>query len=969
MPKDKQFNTYSLKKLYTVSATTLTTLIAVGIIGARQVHADTTDQNTTEVAQTSAASATSNSTSSASTSADSANSASSAATVTSQASTASSATSTSSAATSSAATSTASTSSSSSSASQAVTVTKTATATKAALASSTTTTANTLDVASYQGAISTATYRSYANQGIQNVVVKLTEGTSYSNPNRTSQIKNAQAAGLNVAVYHYAHFKTSQEAVNEANYFASAANALGLSKDTLMIADMEDTDVQYSGVASNLQVFFDTLSSLGYTNHAVYTGLYYDEKYNVSSVVGKARTWVAQYFYDYSATTARINAKKAAGYGAWQYTNNWDGTSIDGTIDLGLFANYIGGTQVTSAANLDEFDISATTGTVNVSGWFADNNNEGLNNRYVILIDTDNNNAELARQQVSAGSRDDVESAYPDIYGSSTSGFSAQFALTDALKNAISAGHHIVVIFRYTSSSDGNSSYNDKQFDSQVLNANYANLDSFTINSDTITATGWHAADESINRAYHYIILYDTTTGKELTRQMVNNSSRSDVAAAYPGVYNAGNSGFSASFTVDDTIRQALANGDSLQIISRYTDDPAGNGSNTVDYWFAAEKMADANDASLDSFTLNSDGTLHVSGWHAADRSIFLPYQWIILIDQKTGQEVARQKVSDVSRQDVANAYPSVANASESGFSADFKVSDYSNLQKALLAGDSLEVVARYSDDATSGEETRLDYWFSNNIKNFNNDVDPGNLDSFTISDNQIHASGWYADDRSAGASYKYVILYDATTGKEVARQLVTNGSRADVAAAYPTVYGAGNSGFDVSFDIDGNSALQTALKNGDQLQIIARYSDSADGEGTYVQHFFAAQSFSANKASLDSFTLNSDGSVTATGWHAADASAGRQYHYVILYDATTGKEISRVQQTSTVYRNDVAQAYPAIYNAGKSGFNVTFSSSDALKNALKLGHRIQIIDRYTDDPAGNGTNTVDYWFIPVVLK
>ncbi|WP_251545303.1 GH25 family lysozyme [Limosilactobacillus caecicola] len=932
MPKSAK--TYSLKTLYTVSATTLTTLLAVGVISTHAVHADTTtDQPTTDTASpsSSAQSATVDS-----------------------------------AATTSATTTSAAASTNSTTQVQA-TMTNAATTTSSQSTTAVTkTSADTLDVASYQGNISTATYQNYASQGIENVVVKLTEGTSYTNPYSTSQVKNAQAAGLNVAVYHYAHFQTAQQAVNEANYFASVANSLGLSKNTLVIADMEDSDVQYSGVASNLQVFFDTLSSLGYTNHAVYTGLYYDEKYNVSSVVGKDRTWIAQYYYDYTATESRVNAKRNAGYGAWQYTNNWNGTSIDGTIDLGLFANYIN-SGVTKAANLDEFDIDATTGTVNVSGWFADNANEGLDNRYVILVDADNNNAELARQQVSAGTRSDVASAYPDLYGSSTSGFSAQFTMTTALQNAISAGHHITVIFRYTASSDGNSLYNDYNFSDQVLNANVANLDNFTVSGNTITVSGWHAADQALGRSYHYLILYDATTGKELARQLVPTTSRSDVAKAYPGVYNAGQSGFSTTFTINSTVRQALANGDALQIISRYTNDAAGNG-DTVDYWFAAQKQSDANEGALDNFNL-SDGTLHVSGWHAADRSTYLPYQWIIIYDQTTGQEVARQKVSNVSRQDVANAYPAIANASQSGYSADFKISDYTNLQAALLRGDSLEVIARYSDDATNGEGTKVDYWYSNNAKSFNQSTAASALDTFTITDNQVQVAGWYADDRSAGGTSKYVILYDATTGKELSRQLVTSGDRADVAKAYPKIYGAGQSGFTASFAIDSNTALQTALKNGDQLQVIMRYSDQANGEGTYIQHFFTAQTLTASAGSLDSLTVNQDGSITATGWHAADQSAGRQYHYVILYDATAGKELSRVQQTSTIYRNDVAKVYPYIYNAGKSGFNVTFNSSAVIRQALQAGHQIQIIDRYTDDPAGNGINTVDLWFVARTLK
>lgn len=72
---------------------------------------------------------------------------------------------------------------------------------------------------------------------------------------------------------------------------------------------------------------------------------------------------------------------------------------------------------------------------------------------------------------------------------------------------------------------------------------------------------------------------------------------------------------------------------------------------------------------------------------------------------------------------------------------------------------------------------------------------------------------------------------------------MVTNGvSRPDVARAYPSVYGANNSGFDVSFDGNTNQVLANALRNNHQLQIIARYSDSQNGEGNYIQYWFGAR-------------------------------------------------------------------------------------------------------------------------------
>lgn len=258
----------------------------------------------------------------------------------------------------------------------AVPVTSRAVTTAAYAATNNLTTADTLDISAYQPNISEETFRQYHNQGINNVIVKLSESTGWTNGYAQQQVSRAQAAGMAVSAYHFVRFTTAAQAQAEAQLFAQMARNVGLGNDTLMIADVEDVpQTRYAGIVNNLNVFFQTLSSLGYTNHGVYTGLSYDQQYNVSSTVGKARTWVAMYYLDYSANAARSNYMRSLGYGAWQYTDRWNG-SIDASIDFGMFANYAGH-QTTSAANLDNFSINANNNTLDVAGWFADNNNEG----------------------------------------------------------------------------------------------------------------------------------------------------------------------------------------------------------------------------------------------------------------------------------------------------------------------------------------------------------------------------------------------------------------------------------------------------------------------------------------------------------------------------------------------------------------------------------------------------------------
>ena len=48
------------------------------------------------------------------------------------------------------------------------------------------------------------------------------------------------------------------------------------------------------------------------------------------------------------------------------------------------------------------------------------------------------------------------------------------------------------------------------------------------------------------------------------------------------------------------------------------------------------------------------------------------------------------------------------------------------------------------------------------------------------------------------------------------------------------------------------------------------------------------------NYACLDQAQVNSNGSLTVAGWHAANATQGRPYHYLIVYDPAAHREISR---------------------------------------------------------------------------
>ena len=184
-----------------------------------------------------------------------------------------------------------------------------------------------VDVSSHNGDISVEDYRVLANKGVGGVVVKLTENTWYNNPNAASQIRNAQAVGLQVSTYHFSRYTTEEAARAEARFYIAAAQRLGLPKSTLMVNDFEDAKMQ-PNINRNTQAWADEMRKNGYTNLMFYTSASWLDENNLhkkgpvnTTQFGIENFWVAQYpapkLSANDAKTLRYNGKA----GAWQFSS------------------------------------------------------------------------------------------------------------------------------------------------------------------------------------------------------------------------------------------------------------------------------------------------------------------------------------------------------------------------------------------------------------------------------------------------------------------------------------------------------------------------------------------------------------------------------------------------------------------------------------------------------------------------
>lgn len=663
------------------------------------------------------------------------------------------------------------------------------------------------------------------------------------------------------------------------------------------------------------QAFADTTSpaSQVITNNADQVSQTNSSQQTQSQAANQAYQNLAVTTQAYNTQTAPINAQK---------TVNNEGNQQAGYLDQ---TNY-------SSQNL------------HVSGWHAADQSATQPNHFLIVYDqTDHKQLAVKNITNEEVERTDVQKAYPDINNADKSGFSADFNIDSSAY----LNHQLSLVSRYSdyalgNGDNGDSHYTDKWFSLPLADqGNEAWLDQASISKGQLHISGWHATKNSLNQTHHYIIIVNGQ-GRELARQEVKNTSREDVAKVHPNLYNAANSGFSADFTLQSNFLNQP-----LRIISRYSADPAGN-SNYTDVWFKTVEFKDnhANQGYLDQANISNGQDLTVSGWHAADDSIYEPYHFLILYDQTSHQQIASVAVDTTSSSDVNKVYPGILQSGMARFSHTFK-------GVKLQAGHTYQLVSRYSaintGNGDNGSNAKTDYWY--NLFALNNKLNYW-LDSWNNNGKTLSVSGWMNDSGSIDKPYAYAILLN--NGKEVQRVALTLTSRTDIANAYPQVWNSLHSAFTANFDL---SKISSNKDTNDNFQLVLRFSNQQNGgEGSYDQVF--SKQFKTNQGYFDRADFNrSNNTLTVSGWHAYLGSDGvsRPYQYIIAL--VNGKEVARWQLTGSqknISRTDVAKQFPYDINAANSGFSLTTNAS------VLNGHSFSLIHRYTNDSEGNG-NYVDY--------
>lgn len=400
---------------------------------------------------------------------------------------------------------------------------------------------------------------------------------------------------------------------------------------------------------------------------------------------------------------------------------------------------------------------------------------------------------------------------YPQVINAGRSGFTSSFSLAN-----VDINHDLRIISRYSNAQNGEGQRVDYWFNvrnfSPADKSNQGFLDNFDISNGNVVVSGWHATNYTAVEPYHFLILFDNTSNRQLGSARVKNVARPDLTRVFRNIRSAGQAGFVYTFN-----NVSLTPGHTYSLVSRYSTTNLGNGdaqgSKYTDVWLARPTLNQLH-SYIDAFTAGQHG-YHVAGWRVSDKAINRQYAYAILINN--GHEVGRAKLNLFARPDVARVYPQIYKSLTSGFSRDLSLG-------APLKEGSLKLILRFSSDPAGNRDYDDQYSgdYSTNV---------GSFDSIRVNGNTLQVSGWHAASTVSTRPYQYLIMLDKN-GHELDRQRITNVglTRNDVQRVYPWIDNSNRAGFTVNLNIPDQA-------QGKIIRLLHRYTDDPNGNGSAVDY------------------------------------------------------------------------------------------------------------------------------------
>lgn len=191
-----------------------------------------------------------------------------------------------------------------------------------------------IDVSDWQGYID---YSQVRSEGIEIVYIKSSQGSNIKDPYFDINYENAKANGLKVGFYHFLTATTTEEAEQEAQFFASVIS--GKSPDCKLVLDYES----FGGVGREqineiAEVFLETTRRLTNKEVIIYSDLSNAKNTFNSSLAENYSLWLA-YYEDYN----RLD-NVSTSWENWigvQYTDRGSVLGVNGYVDRDIYTKEI----------------------------------------------------------------------------------------------------------------------------------------------------------------------------------------------------------------------------------------------------------------------------------------------------------------------------------------------------------------------------------------------------------------------------------------------------------------------------------------------------------------------------------------------------------------------------------------------------------------------------------------------------
>ncbi|MDD9148171.1 LysM peptidoglycan-binding domain-containing protein [Sporolactobacillus sp. CQH2019] len=181
-----------------------------------------------------------------------------------------------------------------------------------------------IDIASMQGHVD---FNKVKAAGYSFVIIKATEGSEagshYINPYFRESVRNAEAAGLAVHIYHFFRGISDSDARSEADWFLK--NLAGINVKGYLFCDVEAKNLNPNAgtLTGFVNAFFDQLAKAGHAKLGIYSGLYFfRDRLTESALRPGLLKWIAQY-NDHCDRKADI----------WQHRSDASVPGINGRVD------------------------------------------------------------------------------------------------------------------------------------------------------------------------------------------------------------------------------------------------------------------------------------------------------------------------------------------------------------------------------------------------------------------------------------------------------------------------------------------------------------------------------------------------------------------------------------------------------------------------------------------------------------